>query len=235
MTGPLILQLRARAGLSDADAESLVGILRPVRTVEEHRDIVTDGSKPQESIVLLDGLAARYKITAEGKRQITQLHVPGDFVDLHSYLLHRMDHGVIALTNCVVAGAPHEALREITVKSYDLTWVLWLSTTIDAAVHRTWVTQLGRADAYRRSAHLICELYVRLSLVGRVRQSVFDLPLTQSDVGDMLGLSVVHMNRTLAQLRDNGLVTWKKGTMTVHNIEALKEAASFDPTYLSLK
>lgn len=235
MTHPLILQLRARRPLPEADAGLLLSELGPVRTVRAGADIVVEGSQPDESTVLLEGLAARYKILEGGKRQITQLHVHGDFVDLHSFLLDRMDHGVVSLTDTQVSGVKHGALDRLTARSLQLTRTLWLSTTVDAAVHRTWVTLLGGADAYRRTAHLICELYVRMNLVGRVVRDSFNFDVTQADLGDTLGMSTVHMNRTLMQLRDDGLATLKRGTVTVHDLGRLKEAAAFDPAYLNIR
>jgi CRP-like cAMP-binding protein len=234
MTHSLISQLRHRGELSEVDADRLLGALGPVRTVPAGRDIVLDGSRPTESTVLLDGFAARYKVVGDGGRQISQLHVAGDFVDLHSFLLAEMDHGVTAITDCVVAGVPHEALDRLTAESLELSRILWLSTLIDAAVHRTWVTQLGRADAHRRTAHLICELYVRLQIVSRVRENGFDFGLTQVDLSDSLGMSSVHMNRTLMQLREEGLVEWKRSRISVSDFNRLKAVAGFDPTYLNL-
>lgn len=198
------------------------------------RDIVIDGSRPTESTVLLDGFAARYKVIGDGGRQISELHVAGDFVDLHSLLLAEMDHGVIAITDCVVAGVPHEALDRLTAESQALARILWLSTLIDAAISRTWLTQLGRADAYRRTAHLICELYTRLKIVGRVVNGGFDFGLTQIDLSDTLGMSSVHMNRTLMQLREDGAAEWKKGRLSIADPERLAEIAGFDPGYLNL-
>jgi CRP-like cAMP-binding protein len=235
VTHPLILQLSARRPLKEADAVLLLAELGPVRTVRAGADIVVDGSRPDESTVLLEGLAARYKIMDGGKRQITQVHVPGDFVDLHSFLLDQMDHGVVSLTDTQVSGVKHDGLERLTVRSRELTRTLWISTTVDAAVHRTWVTLLGGADAYRRTAHLICELYVRMNLVGRVVRDSFNFDVTQADLGDTLGMSTVHMNRTLMQLREDALVTLKKGTVTVHDLQRLKEAAAFDPAYLNIR
>jgi CRP-like cAMP-binding protein len=235
VTVPLIQQLRARGSLSDADAERLLGAMRPVRTVRAGSDMVKDASRPEESTILLEGWAARYKIIENGKRQITQLHVPGDFVDLHSFLLYRMDHAVLALTDCQISTVTHETLEQLTSGSYELTKTLWRCTCADAAMNRIWVAQLGGADAYRRTAHLICELYVRLKIVGRVARDSFNFHVTQTDLGDTLGMSTVHMNRILMQLRDNGLVTFVKGAVTVHDFEGLKRAGGFDPTYLNIR
>jgi CRP-like cAMP-binding protein len=205
------------------------------REVAANTDIIQEGDQPWESTVLREGFAARYLIDRNGKRQITAVHVPGDFVDLHSFLLRRMDHGVLAISRCELSPVSHDALERITAENPHLTRLLWLSTLVDGAIHRKWLAQIGGADAYRRTAHLICELFLRLQAIGRVDDCSFQLPLTQTDIGDMLGMSIVHLNRTLDQLRTDGLVSWGSGMVTVRDWERLKERADFNPTYLNLR
>ena len=204
------------------------------REVGANGDIISEGDRPWESTILVEGFAARYKVQAEGVRRISAIHVPGDFVDLHSFLLRKMDHGVLALTACRVSAVPHDNLDRITREHPHLTRVLWLSTVIDGAVHREWLVQMAGGQAYRRTAHLICELFVRLRAVELTDGTSFAFPLTQTDFGDMVGITNVHMNRTLMELRSDGLVTWKGGTVTIHDWDRLKQIARFDPTYLNL-
>ena len=135
-------------------------------------DLVREGERPSESILLLEGFAARYKLLRNGERQITALHIPGDFVDLHSFLLKKMDHGVVALTRC---------------------------------------------------------------RVGRTKDMSFELPLTQAELGDVLGLSTVHVNRVIQQLRAGGLVTWNEKRIVIADWSHLQEVAEFDPTFLNLE
>ena len=134
------------------------------------------------------------------------IHVVGDFVDLHSFVLKTMDHSVGALTRCRVALVPHEFLQGVTERLPHLTRLLWLDTLVDAATHREWIVGMGRRSALEQLAHLICELYVRLEVLGQVDGATFDLPLTQTDLGDALGLSLVHINRTVRELREAGLL-----------------------------
>ncbi len=209
-------------------------VVKP-RLVNRGEDIVREGDRPTESILLLDGFAGRYNLLRNGKRQITAIHVPGDFVDLHSFLLHRMDHGVVALTDCRTGAVPHEILRNITERHPHLARLLWLSTLIDGAIHREWLVAMGRRSSLGQMAHLLCELFLRLQVVGRTERNSFRLPLTQAELGDALGLSTVHVNRVLQELRKEGVIIWRGETLVVKDWPRLQQIAEFDPTFLSLE
>jgi CRP-like cAMP-binding protein len=113
--------------------------------------------------------------------------------------------------------------------------MLWLATVIDAAIQRAWITCLGRRSAEQHMGHLLCELYKRLEAAGVASDNAFELPVTQAQLGDALGLSNVHVNRKLQELRSTGLVTWKDGRVIIHNFDALAKLSEFDPTYLNLQ
>ncbi len=198
-------------------------------------DIVREGDRPTESILLLEGFAARYDILRKGKRQITALHIPGDFVDLHSFLVKKMDHAVLAITPCSVAGVPHEILRHISESHPHLTRLLGVNLAVDAAIHRQWIVALGRRSALEHTAHLFCEMFLRLRAVGLTEDHSFKLPLTQAELGDSLGLSTVHVNRVVQELRAKELITWRGETLVIDDWERLQELAEFDPTFLSLE
>ena len=231
---PLIRNLAQHDQLSEEERQVLLGAIARDRLVGPNEDIISEGDRPWGSTILVEGFAARYKVQAEGVRRISAIHVPGDFVDLHSFLLRKMDHGVLALTACRLSAVPHDNLDRITREHPHLTRILWLSTVIDGAVHREWLVQMAGGQAYRRTAHLICELFVRLRAVELTDDCCFAFPLTQTDFGDMVGITNVHMNRTLMELRSDGLVTWKGGTVTIHDWDRLKQTAHFDPDYLNL-
>jgi CRP-like cAMP-binding protein len=234
MTNVLVQKLSLRDQLPTEERRMLERVAVRVREVARDQDIIHDGQRVTESTLLLDGMAARYKMLGGGRRQISALHIPGDFVDLHSFLLKTLDHGVIALTACTIAQVPHETLREITETSPHLTRMLWLSTLIDAAIHREWITNMGRRAALERTAHLLCELYKRLEAIGRADGWSFRLPLTQAELGDALGLSLVHVNRVVQALRTQNLVTWEGRVLTILDWERLCTMAEFDSTYLHL-
>jgi len=235
MINPLILKLEQRDRLSDDEKLVLENAVSRVRLVEDDEDIVREGERPSESSLLLEGFAARYKIFSNGRRQISAIHVAGDFVDLHSFLLKTMDHAVLALTPCRIATVPHAALEKITDEHPHLTRLLWLSTLIDGAIHREWLTAMGRLSATSHMAHFICELFLRLKTVGRTDGDTIQLPLTQAELGDTLGLSTVHVNRVLQELRKEELIRWQGNALTILDWERLKKVGEFTPTYLSLQ
>jgi len=235
MTNPLIQKLERRDRLSAEEKRALEDAVARVRVVAADEDIVREGDRPTESSLLLDGWAARYKVLDQGKRQITALHIAGDFVDLHSFLLKTMDHSVLALTPCRLVLVPHAALQRITEAHPHLGRLLWLNTLIDGAIHREWLTAMGRRSATAHAAHLLCELYERLAIIGLAEGQRFRFPVTQGELGDTLGLSTVHVNRVLQDLRGDGLITWRGDVVTLHDYERLKRVAEFDPTYLNLQ
>jgi CRP-like cAMP-binding protein len=235
MTNPLILKLEKHDKLSEAEKRALENAIARIRVVEADEDLVREGDRPGESSLLLDGYAARYKIVSNGRRQISAIHVAGDFIDLHSFLLKTMDHGVLALTNCRIANVPHATLEKITEEFPHLTRLLWLSTLIDGAIHREWLTTMGRLSATAHMAHLICELYLRLKVIGRAEGDTIQLPSTQAELGDTLGLSTVHVNRVLQELRKEGLIRFQGDALTILDWERLKTVGEFTPTYLSLQ
>lgn len=234
MLEPLYLNL----GQHDAISEQEKALLAAAMSVERHfatgEDIVPEGSRPIYSTLILDGLAARYRVLEDGGRQFTSLQVPGDFVDLHAFLLKTMDHGIIALSPCHVIAADHSRLRAITEQAPHLTRLLWLDTLVDGAIHREWIVAMGRRSKTSHLAHLLCELFVRLQVVKRTNGMTFRLPLSQAELADVLGLSVVHMNRVIGALRNLGAIAWTQHMVTILDWQRLVSIAEFDPTYLSM-
>jgi CRP-like cAMP-binding protein len=198
-------------------------------------EIVAEGVEQTVSRVLIEGWAGRTKSLVSGKRQVTELHLAGDFVDLHSVSLRRLDHSIVALTPCRTALFPHEALRAMIDRSPRLARALWASTLRDAAAHRQWLAVLGQLPAIGQIAHLLCEIEARLAALGRVRDGGFELPLTQEDVADCLAITPVHVNRMVQQLRSDGLIEWRRGRMTLLDLDRLRRLAEFDPAYLGLQ
>lgn len=230
----VVEKLRRRDIITDEEMAALDGILEPPRRAAAGSDIVPEKAVTNQSILLLGGFSGRYSTLADGGRQITEINVAGDFVDLHSLLMKHMDHGVVALTDCTYAAAPHSRLIELTERYPHLTRLLWLDTIIDAAVHRQWLVAMGRRSGLAHLAHLLCEMFLRLQVIGHVRDRAFELPLTQSVLGDVLGLSTVHVNRLISQLRTEGLVSWSQSQIQILDWDRLAAVAEFDPTYLRL-
>ena len=235
MTNPLIQKLGKRDALSEQERAILNRVTGRVLEVGADEDLARAHDRPPYSTLVLEGWAARYHLLADGRRQITALHIGGDFVDLHVFPLKIMDHSVVALTPCKVALVDHDVLREITEEHPHLTRLLWLSTLIDSAILRQWLIGSGKRSALEQMAHLFCELFTRLQVIGETQQDRFHFPIKQSELGDALGLSAVHTNRTVQALRGEGLIDWRARTVIIPDWERLSAFAEFDPTYLHLE
>ena len=220
--------------LSDAERCVLDAVVARTRKVCAGQDIVREGDVPSECGLILDGFACRYKLLPEGRRQVMSFHIVGDICDLHSFLLKEMDHSVGAVTACTLGVIPHQALRTITERHPHLTRLLWRSTLIDAAVFREWMVGIGRRSGLARVAHLLCETLTRLETIGLAQDGVCELPMTQTDIGDALGLTNVHINRVLQQLRGRGIITLRQTALVVIDWERLKQIGEFVPNYLHL-
>ncbi len=228
-------KLHRLGDLSNDDRGRLEGLLSGRRRAAAGEALVEEGSRPTFSTLLLSGFVGRVSTLADGGRQITAISIPGDFIDLHGFLLKTMDHSLVALSDVTVAVVQHADLKRVTEHAPRLARALWLETLIDAAIHRQWLVALGRRDAGTRLGQLICELYLRLEAVALAHDHTFQCPLTQSDLADMLGMSSVHVNRSLKVLRDTGLVRWRNGQVWIDDWTALTERVAFDASYLDLK
>lgn len=221
--------------LSEAEAASLEASVGRTTEYRPKQIIVRQQVPLTQCTLLLEGFVERYKDTPEGRRQILAIHIPGDFVDLHSYPLKRLEHSVAALTSVKVALFPHPAIRALTEQSPTLTELLWRSTLIDAAINREWIVSVGARSAAVRLAHLFCEMYMRLERIGMTDGMRFAFPLTQIDLADATGLTPVHANRMLRQLREQGLLEFRSGTATILDWAGLRSFAEFDAGYLFLE
>ena len=227
--------LRARDELGEAEEQAIRASVEQIVDLPAKRVFIRRGEELNHSCLMLDGLAGRFKDLRNGERQITELHVPGDFADLHSFTLKRLDHNIVTFVPTRIALIPHDKLREITERFPHLTRIYWFSTNLDAAVHREWEVSLGRRNAIARTANLFCELFMRLEIVGLTEGRGYRLDLTQTDLAECLGLTAVHVNRTLKELRERGLVEFRAGRVEIIDFDGLKKIAEFDPAYLYLE
>lgn len=227
-------QLRKRTEISAEEERAIRNCVTETRRLPADEVVVHSGVELNSSLILLDGWMARSKDLESGERQVTELHIAGDFADLHAFTLKRLDHDLLTLTECTVAVVPHERLKEITQRYPHLARVYWCSTNIDAAINREWALSLGQRSAISRMAHLFCELYMRLELVGRTQGNAYELPLKQRELAECLGLTVVHANRTLQELRRRGLVEFENRHLTLLDRRGVERVAEFDPAYLYL-
>lgn len=184
--------------------------------------------------LVLTGLAIRYKMLPEGKRQIVGLLLPGDFCDLHVAILGAMDHSIATVTPCTIVDISVAAISDLTSNHPRLTRAMWWATLVDEGTLHTWLSNLGQLHAEKRVAHFFCEMLVRLQAVDEADANSCDFPLTQYDLGDIFGLSSVHINRTLQSLREADLIVLRQRRLTIPDVNRLKAFCDFDPLYLHL-
>jgi CRP-like cAMP-binding protein len=226
---------RIRAALSAKEEAAIENLISETRQVRTNATIVRHGEILKHSILLLDGWLARTRDTSKGERQILELHVAGDFADLHGFTLKYLDHDLVALTPSRIALAPHESVHRLVEQHPRLARLYWLMTNIDAAIQREWTFSMARRSATARLAHLFCELFERLQIADRVQGDSYDLPLTQGELSECVGLTPVHVNRTLQSLRSSGLITLEARRLTILDHGGLRAIAEFDPEYLYMK
>jgi CRP-like cAMP-binding protein len=226
------LRGRRRYRLSVTDLETLEAAVSDLRTLSARRTVISRSQAVRQSTYLIEGFMCRYMDGRNGNRQLVAVHVPGDFVDLHGFPLERLDHDVATLTECRVAQVPHDKLDAILQTRANLAKLLWFSTLLDAAMHREWIFRLGRLSAVNRVAHFFCETEAKLRLVGRSDGACFDLPLTQADLGEICGITAVHLNRMLRDLKERGLLTFRGGKVMIRDLRGLARLSEFDPSYL---
>ena len=232
--GLLARRLKRVNPLSDQDVQAIEGLPVTVRELVAGQDIVREGDRPSQSCFVLDGWAYSYKLIEEGRRQILAFHLRGELPDLLDLRMGVADFSVCALTKVTVAFIPHEALCVLTSRHPALAVALWHLTLVEAAALRERITGLGRRPANERLAHLFCELHARQSALALATKGECSLPMTQTDLADALGMTSVHVNRSLRELRGNGLVTLKGRRLSIHDWRGLASLAGFHPSYLHL-
>jgi CRP-like cAMP-binding protein len=228
----LIRRLRTASGVSEDDIRAIQALPITVKEYPAERAIVSDGQRATECCLIVRGFCARSKTTSEGRRQILSLHIPGEIPDLMCLHLQVMDHDLSTLTQCRLGFINHDTLRLLYRRQPNLADIFWRDTLIDAAMFREWIVNVGQRPAPARLAHVIVELRERLKLIGRVEGSSFEMPLTQEQVGEALGITAVHANRVIKQLRQDGITEFARGRVTILDEDKLMELAGFDGRYL---
>lgn len=236
MTGSTASSMIAKLSVSNQlDGEDIRAILAlPMRLQRfgAREPVVRLGDRPDECCLVADGFAFRSLTTAEGNRQILSIHIPGEIPDLQSLHLQVMDHDLTTLTSCMLAFIPHAAIKAMNFANPRVAAALWRETLVDAAVFREWIVNVGSRTGIVRLAHLLSELRHRLEAVGRSSNGKFDMPITQLELGNCLGLSTVHTNRVLKELKGIGLVRTTRGSFHLPDRDRLEQLGQFDPTYL---
>jgi CRP-like cAMP-binding protein len=234
-TALLIRKLESIFTLTEDERQALEALPMQIVALKENQDIVRVGDRPSRSCLILSGFACTYKMTGDGKRQIHNFYIPGDIPDLQSLHLKVLDNSLGTLTPCSVGFITHEAFHRLCERHYRLASAFWRETLIEGAIFREWMTSIGQRDAYPRIAHLMCEMMVRLRAVELASGTSCDLPITQGEIGDALGITTVHVNRVLQAMRADGLIELKGERLNIPDWEKLKKAGDFEPTYLHLE
>ncbi|WP_137390195.1 Crp/Fnr family transcriptional regulator [Rhodoligotrophos defluvii] len=234
MHNPMILRLEHGADLTDTDRTKLAELSASWHSAEAKIDLIREYEEPEHVRIVLEGFACRYKILANGRRSIVAFLVPGDFCDLHVPILGEMDHSIGTITSCKVVEISHPAINDVTERFPRIARALWWSSLVDEGTLRAWLATMGQLPADKQMAHLFCELHLRLKVVGYVSGTTFPMPMSQEDLADALGISTVHANRVLQQLREDGLVVLRGKMLTIPDPERLTEFAEFHPNYLHL-
>ncbi len=228
----MVCRLERRSPLAQADREALLSLPHTVRKLPAGAHVIRDGDVAEQCGLLLSGFAYRYKITGEGGRQIISFHVAAEFLDLQNCLLGVADHSVQMLTEAEIALIPASALQELALTRPALGRALWIDTLIDASIFREWVVNVGRRDSRARVAHLLCEFSLRLEAAGLASNHRYQLPMTQEQLADAVGLTSVHVNRVLKQLGEEGLIERDRRSIMIVDWKRMREAGDFTERYL---
>ena len=231
----LLRRLSTHAPLDDGDRQAILALPWTVRTIEPQGYIVREGDAPVLCGVLLTGFAFRQKLTGDGSRQIVALHVPGDPLDFQNFYLDESDHNVQALTRAEVAFVDRAELRELASVRPGVARAIFVATLVDSSIFREWILNVGRRAAASRVAHVLCEIGVRLDAQGLAHEYGYQLPMTQEQLADVVGLTPVHVNRTLKALEASGLINRQRRKMTFPDWDALRDAGDFNQRYLHLQ
>jgi CRP-like cAMP-binding protein len=233
--GALAIRLENYARLSAEDRAALHSVSRAsLQEALPRRDIVREGDDPKAVRLVVSGWACRYKGLPDGRRQIVGFFIPGDFCDLNVYILKEMDHTIGAITRVQYASISPEEMDRLTEKRPRIAQALWWHELVDSAIQREWLLNIGQRSAYERIAHLLVELYLRLRAVGLAENGSCDFPITQNDLAEATGLTPVHVNRTLQELRRDGLIELAHKHLTIPKLDKLMGASMFNPNYLHL-
>jgi CRP-like cAMP-binding protein len=234
LLGGMVDTFAMHASLSLKDRAALLELPYVSRVVDTGSYLIREGDTPDHCTMIVSGLACRHKISGEGFRQIVSVHVPGDVIDLQQLYLETADHNVQTLTQCEVVRVSREALLQLAVDRPGIARAIVATVLVELAIAREWILNIGRRDARTRIAHFLCELAVRLDRPGLPPGQPFELPMTQEQLGDALGLTAVHINRMLKSLAHDGLINYSKKGVIIPDWASLISVADFNGRYLHM-
>jgi len=229
---PMVRKLALWHSFDRDDIAALLALPHTLRSLKAGQLVAWDGDRPQHSCLLLSGFAFRHKIAGNGGRQILSIHMRGDVIDLHNAVLRIADHNIQMLTAGELAMIPSDAIHDIAAQRPNVAAAFWYETLVDGSVFREWLVNIGRRDARTRIAHLLCELALRQEVAGLGDRLTYEMPMTQEQLSDAVGLTPVHVNRMLMALGVDGLIARNHRSITILDWAALAKAGDFEPRYL---
>lgn len=231
----LIKKLKHHSQLDSADVAAIRSLECRFRDLQPGEDFIRQGDKPTESAIVLEGMVARYHTLANGGRQYISLHIAGDWPDAQGLFLEEMDHSVCAVNPASLCAIPHKDLIRTFRARPNVGFAVWRETLIDASIFREAVTNNSSRTGVTRLAHFFSEIYFRSNANGLVEKSSCPLPLSQTQLGETLGMSIATVNRHLQKLRRGRAADLRNGRLVVANFPKLSSAGDFDPLYLHLQ
>ena len=233
MIDMLTRKLECFSPLGMADKVLIAGLVAHPSIIDPHVDLMCEGQKGSNTYVVMAGFAQRYKSLPNGSRQILSLMLPGDFSEIDTDVVDATDYSIGTTTECRIVTVKRDDIASLLEHPAIARALRWASL-VDDSIARQSLVNIGRRTAELRLSHFLCELLVRLEMVGLVRDGTFDLPFTQADLADTLGISTVHVNRVLQRLRGKDLIATRNRSVKVLDVEGLKTFCAFNPNYLHL-
>jgi len=230
----LIRKLEHCVPLGLEEKRALEAACTTVQRFAARDDLVKEGDATPNVNLILDGYACRYKLLSDGRRQIVGYFLPGDLCDVRVCILKRLDHSIGTLGVLRTAVLSRDHVLTLMDRYPRLARAFWWATLVEESITREWLVNVGHRTAFERAAHLFCEIFTRLQSVGLTTENSCELPVTQTELADALALSAVHVNRVLMEMRHAGLVTFRAQRLTIHDLDALRSVAGFNPAYLHL-
>lgn len=232
MSNRFVDKLQGFAPLGPQDVAALLGATSAPRSIAARRDLIREGDQPGPVFVVLEGWACRYKILPSGTRQVLAFLMPGDSCDLHVGLLAEMDHSIQTITPALIATIDRVKMDVIMDRHRAVAKAMYVAQLVDEGTMRAWITSMGRRASIERVAHLMCELYLRARNIGLITEPRLSLPLSQLLLADSLGMTPVHLNRVLKELRLSGAMSLQRGKLEITDPTKLIQVAGFDENYL---
>lgn len=229
---PIIRKFSRLLELTQDEVIALRGLASKYEEVDPYTNIISAGDPFIQTYILQSGWSMLYKLLPDGSQQILSFAIPGDFLGLFGVLLNRAEHSIQAITASRVCPIKEEQILELFQKYPRLALTICWFGARDQILLREQIVRIGRQTAYNRASHLFLELYDRLNAVGHTENDRFRFPVTQEMLADALGLTPVHVNRTLKKLRHNGLVEITDQWLVIHDRKRLAEETCFDSAYL---